>query len=542
MRPRTLLRLIFVTLLAILTIAGAGIGIFLRDFSRTVESIRLEQWNRDADEIAQRFEGAPDETTSRSEIEQALASTPGLVSLKTGDGDDADSAPHTRVLRRNTGRGRLLFVFDASTITNLERIADLSYGATILLAVCGALIFILSTLELPASSETPKGAAGDKALMEVFQTAIASMRGHEEQLRELHESEKRRAEDLTRITSALTRSLSSGFMAFDPEHRIIQINGAARSILELDDSTSPEGHAIDEVMENSPFAETLRGALDDRVAIQRREIAHGGTPPRTIGLTTVPLLSEHDEYLGLLALFTDLTPMKSLEERMRQIQTLADLGEVSAGIAHEFRNSLGTMLGYIRLARKRVDPDSDTARQLREAEGAGSELLAAVDGLLNFARPMAVGGAAVELDELLEGVCHRLQQLAPEVRIDLDLDTVRIDGDHDLLIRAFENLVRNAVESVIEQGAPGGGVRITARPDEYRTVTISDDGVGLDPAEADQLFIPFRSTKERGFGLGLPLARKIILLHGGDLRLEGVPGEGATVTVSFPLSPSPEEG
>ncbi len=108
--------------------------------------------------------------------------------------------------------------------------------------------------------------------------------------------------------------------------------------------------------------------------------------------------------------------------------------------------------------------------------------------------------------------------------------SVVIDGDRVLLSRAIDNLLRNAIDAVREKG--GGSVRISLA-EAPPSLTITDDGIGFDPAETQRLFLPFHSNKPNGFGMGLPLSKKIVLLHGGTLRLQGDPGKGATASMQF---------
>jgi len=209
--------------------------------------------------------------------------------------------------------------------------------------------------------------------------------------------------------------------------------------------------------------------------------------------------------------------------------TLAQLGEISAGIAHEFRSSLSTILGYMKLAR-RGGVDAVAEGRLQSAEKEAAQLLTAIERLLAFARPVQINAEPVDLRELVDEQTRQLADHAPDVAFHVDGPRVVIDGDRVLLARAFENLLRNALDAVRQNG--GGSVHVTlaAAPP---CVTIADDGVGFDPAETARLFLPFQSNKPNGFGMGLPLAKKIVLLHGGTLRLHGEPGKGAVATVEF---------
>jgi signal transduction histidine kinase len=238
----------------------------------------------------------------------------------------------------------------------------------------------------------------------------------------------------------------------------------------------------------------------------------------------------------MLALFTDLMPVRRLENRVREMQSLADLGEMSAGIAHEFRNSLSTVLGYLNLARKSALP-SDAEERVSRAETEARQLGAAVESLLAFARPMNLNKQEIDLGELAADVVDQLRPVAAGVRFELEGEAAIVDGDPILLRRVLENVLRNAVEAVSEQGTPGTvSVRTTARP--APALTITDDGAGIDPARVATLFLPFQSSKRNGFGLGLALARKIVLLHGGTISLTGRPQRGAVVEMAFP-EPSP---
>ncbi|HEU4887271.1 MAG TPA: ATP-binding protein, partial [Thermoanaerobaculia bacterium] len=172
--------------------------------------------------------------------------------------------------------------------------------------------------------------------------------------------------------------------------------------------------------------------------------------------------------------------------------------------------------------------------QIEKAEKEGSLLAAAVDGLLAFARPMRLVTAPVSLAEVIQPIAEELST-SSGVTIAVNLDSkggdATIEGDAALLRRAFENLLRNAVESVQEKGSGEVSIRIADEP--HPQVEIQDSGMGIDPADVPRLLLPFQSQKASGYGLGLPLARKIIMLHGGTLTLRGAPGTGAVALADF---------
>jgi signal transduction histidine kinase len=267
--------------------------------------------------------------------------------------------------------------------------------------------------------------------------------------------------------------------------------------------------------------------------VSRQEVSYAtGAEHVIVGLTTVPLVGEGEAFLGAIALFADLTHVRSLEARVREMQTLADLGEISAGIAHEFRNSLSTILGYLKLARREPLPE-DAGKRVRNAEEEAAELSRAVEGLLSFARPMHGEFQPADLAELVRETAERLERNTGGIRFDLDLEPVQIAADRALLARAIENLLRNSIEAIGQKPEPTGTISVRTRANPSPTLQIEDDGVGLAAEDAPRLMLPFQSDRASGLGLGLPLARKIALLHGGTLRLSGDPGRGATATIDF---------
>lgn len=433
----------------------------------------------------------------------------------------------------------IIFVFDSSQLRTLDVTFWATTSISLLATAIGALLlgFYLPRITKPienmldAASEIEQRAPyGDEQqyLINTFRKSIATMKAQEIELVRMHDAQKSRADDLERVTAALTRSLASGFLAVDPEGRVVEMNSAAREILHH--AGEANSIIVEEAFGATAFTAAIRSAVDRQVGLSRVELQiASGSAEQTIGLTTVPLIGEHQQFLGVLALFTDLTHIRGLEERVREMQTLADLGEISAGIAHEFRNSLGAILGYLRLARREELPERPRA-SVEKAEKEAGELSSAVDSLLAFARPMHLAKGEVDLFDL---VCSITEKIArPEsVSVECQGDHVAIQADAALLSRAFENLIRNAIESAAEKGGGHVHVRIAARP--RPVVTVEDDGIGIDPAEIPRLLLPFQSQKAAGYGLGLPLSRKIALLHGATLTLQGAPGAGATATVEF---------
>ena len=525
--------------------------ILLQQAQRTVHESTWRYWNAVADAAAAQADGAValhrgiDPAVLLTFIRGRHGVTWAELELRDGRraSDGVTGGGETEAIARTGEWGRLTLHFDASALVWSNRTLRATTAVTLAAALTAVVLVLLYIPRITRPIERLLDEAGEvesrdpgvdehEYLIETFRKSMATLKAQQQELHALHNAQKSRADDFERVTTALMRGLTSGLIAVAADGRIAQLNDAAREVLHLTDAII--GRDFAEALGGGGFTGVLRDALTRRAPLTRLEttyVPHGG-PPLIIGVTTVPLLSDAGELLGMLALFTDLTSIRALEQRVREMQTLADLGEMSAGIAHEFRNSLSTILGYLKLAHRQQLPEEAAAR-LRCAEEEAAQLSDAVASLLTFARPMAIQPQECDLRELVESVVRRLEASAPGVRFTIDGDAT-VQGDPALLSRAFENVIRNAVESVRAQHhANGSGEVAVAIDAARRAVTVRDNGVGLDAESAGRWFLPFQSNKPDGFGLGLALTRKIVLLHGGTITLTGAPGQGALVEMQL---------
>ena len=254
-------------------------------------------------------------------------------------------------------------------------------------------------------------------------------------------------------------------------------------------------------------------------------------------MTVSPLFDEEERLHGAICLFTDLTAVTHLEEQLRLKESLATVGELTAGIAHEFRNGLATIHGYAKL----FDLNALPGQYKPYVEGirAESEALGEViTNFLNFARPAELTLSRVDL----RAVCDRAaEEVRAEARTLGGDVTVRgefgaIEGDEVLLRQAFSNLLRNAVEACT--AASVAPVVVIAsdldRQQQVSRITVDDNGPGIDPAARDRIFRPFFTTRRSGTGLGLALVQKIIVFHNGRIVAGDSPLGGASLQISLP--------
>ncbi|HKC13272.1 MAG TPA: ATP-binding protein [Vicinamibacteria bacterium] len=222
---------------------------------------------------------------------------------------------------------------------------------------------------------------------------------------------------------------------------------------------------------------------------------------------------------------------RRLEDEMQDKEAMARAGELTAGIVHEVRNGLGTILGYARLLER--SPSAPEAAEAGPRIREECETLeTVVRRFMDFVKSETVNRAPFDLGRMLSRVVAREVRGRPGVSTALEgvIEGGALLGDEELLERAFENLVRNAADAA----GSGGHISVEVRREERTvTVTIADNGPGMLP-ERRRDVRPFVSSKPGGLGLGLPIAIKIVRLHGGDLVLGDSEPHGLRVRVILP--------
>ncbi|HJX26552.1 MAG TPA: ATP-binding protein, partial [Thermoanaerobaculia bacterium] len=281
--------------------------------------------------------------------------------------------------------------------------------------------------------------------------------------------------------------------------------------------------------------ELLAGAVAEGSAPRREEcVVRSGAEARTVGLTLHPLRRDDGGIRGHLILFADLTEVRKRAEESRVAESLARLGEMAGGIAHELRNSLATLSGYLTLIERRPDEEA-VADYLAEIRHEASHLERVLDDFLSFARPGSTRMGELCLDRLVRRAAADPSLGEAAVRVQGDpAGEVWLRGDPQLLERAVRNLLHNAVQAEREAGRMGTVEAAVTLSDDGVTLAIEDRGPGLPPEIRERLFHPFATSRRGGVGLGLALTHRIVVLHGGRINLDDRPEGGTRAELFFP--------
>ena len=422
--------------------------------------------------------------------------------------------------------------------------------STLLFVMLGAIVFGLASvlaiavLRFAAAvrrlSRSERAGSETMLMADAVQDAVHRLRTEERAM-------KARAEESERLSSEIIGSMTSGVLVVDDERCVRTLNPAGLHLLRGADPhgadlVPPEpGAPLHDVLASAP---ALAGVIEESLAsgkpIVRRALRLDGSasPASHLGVTVSPIRSSGGDLQGAICLFSDLSEVAELEEQLRLKDSLARLGELTAGIAHEFRNGLATIHGYARLLDLERLPE-EYRPYVAGIRAETEALRQVVTQFLNFAKPAELALAQVDIGAIAERAAEEIrgEAQARGGRVEVRGEFGVVDGDEVLLRQAFSNLCRNALEACTGAGVVPE-VTIEGARDPAQSVlriAVIDNGPGIDDRVAAQMFQPFFTTKANGIGLGLALVQKIIVTHNGRVTAAREPERGARVAITLPM-------
>jgi PAS domain S-box-containing protein len=253
-----------------------------------------------------------------------------------------------------------------------------------------------------------------------------------------------------------------------------------------------------------------------------------------VDTTIVPFLDDRGKPYQYIAIRADITARKAAEDTLVQQAALAKVGEMAAVVAHEVRNPLAGIKGVMQvLVARRPDGDADVP-VMNDIVARIDSLSELVNDLMVFARPRAPRPVELRLQPIVAEAITlvRRDPAGASVHIDVKGTDATVMADAELLRAALLNLLLNAAQAVGDHGTIR--VQTTVSPENV-IIEIRDDGPGIPAALRDRVLEPFFTTKARGGGLGLPIAKRSAELHGGSLTLSSPDGGGTVATLRLPL-------
>lgn len=371
-----------------------------------------------------------------------------------------------------------------------------------------------------------------------------------------------RLEQMRSFNEIVLDNVDAGVIATDEKGRLAMVNPTAAKVLDLVPSqvlgrplaeVFPGDNPVRRVLEQALIRrETVRdftvnyavrsGSLSEETAgIQKpgSPLAEGN---RDLIIGTNLLTDQRRNFVGVVLTFKDVTEHNRLEERIKRQERLAALGKFVAGVAHEIRNPLTSISGYIQMWQRRGQP---TAEALSTVAREMVRLNNIVDKLLFFARPAESKFQAYNINDLVGQVLKFVEEgdgsskIQVKTRFEPALPPGRIDAEQ--MQQVLMNIVYNAFQAMPDGGILKVKTGLTA-DHRYVTVSLTDSGPGIPPENLPRIFDPFFTTKARGSGLGLALAHEIVSAHGGYIEAKSTLGVGTMLKVYIPVYKEGENG
>jgi len=364
-----------------------------------------------------------------------------------------------------------------------------------------------------------------------IQHLVNRLKEKEKELEELHRKEKMRADEAERLNSYIVENLSDGLILWSPYGKLLTLNPAAEKIFNITRLVAINQTYFQMFEGNDSLISLFNLAFEKKEKIGPEELEFKFKSGKKIifEVNISPLLDKNNNFIGLLSIFRDITEEKRLREIARAKEELALIGELSAGIAHEFRNSLGVILGHSRLLEKEIKENPSIQKIKKETDF----LLEMVDKFLSFAKPIDLKKEKLNLDEIIEETFKGIkEETNTSIKIIKKGVSLSIEGDKNLLKTVFLNLFRNSIEAGASEIIIETSERIEQKEFEIK---IIDNGMGFPSEFKEKIFLPFFTTKERGTGMGLAFVKKIIASHQGRIIASSTKGKGSTFQIFLPV-------
>ena len=384
-------------------------------------------------------------------------------------------------------------------------------------------------------------------VLETFQSVIVQLQQQQQELKRLSDQASQRADSAEAFSDHIVASMPTGLLAFDATGQLTLMNGPAHAL--FPGSQNVDSKHFKQVLAGAPaLVVLLEKCLSTGRVYRREEIetTNGLEPIKRLGATIAPIEPTSEATArGALCLVTDITEVSRLREQVALKNNLESLGEMSAGLAHEFKNAMAALHGYAQFLQT-IDQDEQGRSAIEALLQEVRSLSEMTTAFLNFARPQTLQLEDVSVDELIQESIRELTPLfesrnvecvrTPAVREGAALE---VRADNRMLRQALLNLIRNAAEAITDDRAER---RVTiesfaeqtdARP--WAFISISDTGPGIAASDLTKIFIPFFTTKSHGHGIGLALAHRVITEHGGTLTAASS-STGAVFTIRLPCS------
>jgi two-component system sensor histidine kinase PilS (NtrC family) len=352
--------------------------------------------------------------------------------------------------------------------------------------------------------------------------------------------------ELKAFNEDILKNIRSGLVVTDLKGKVTLANKAAMEILSIHDlnSKSPFWHDLFLPIDFQATVKFLENDADQTLTCNEF-INCGSRGPCFIGLNLSTIQDAQSKTKGTITSFQDLTEFKRMEDQLKQADILATIGGMSAGIAHELRNPMASIKGSIQLLAEGLTLDPEQKALMNIVINESIHLNNIINDFLTYAKPRPPQLESCNISSLVHDTLTILKngemfKKDIAVYIDLEPENTSISLDIDQMKQVFWNLAINACQAM-----PDGGILSVKsstkkiKEKSYKIIEFQDTGVGISKEHINRIFHPFYTTKEKGTGLGLCTAYRIIEEHGGRIEIESEPGRGSLFRIYISLNSNP---
>jgi len=339
-------------------------------------------------------------------------------------------------------------------------------------------------------------------------------------------------------TQHVVDSMANGLISLDTGGNIVTMNRQAHHILGLPEHDAVEGKAVGDIFVCEGFELANVPALGTPLVEREVRCLRANHAILPLSLSASVLTDDAGRHLGTVLLFRDLSEVKALEEQVKRTERLASVGRLAAGVAHEIRNPLGALKGFLQYFQRKLELSEQDMMYVSVMVAEVDRLNSVISNLLEFAHPkepvLEPCSPAALLKHVLTLVEGDVQARQIEVTCTLPDDVPEIPMDREQLTQVVLNMALNAVQAI----EAGGHIRIEAdvhAEAKQLEIIIADTGKGIAAEDVARVFDPFFTTRKQGTGLGLAIAHSIVEQHHGEISVESTEGEGTTFFIRLPL-------
>ncbi|WP_233569819.1 ATP-binding protein [Falsibacillus albus] len=333
------------------------------------------------------------------------------------------------------------------------------------------------------------------------------------------------------LNQVLIENSRNGIIITNDAGLIIELNPYAEKVL--------SGQKEDLYHKPISTVEKIESYMEDTVKFNRKyEDIEIKISDNIFLFDSFPIYNESHELMGAIGQFRDITDRLMLEKRVMENEKLSAIGKISAGLAHEIRNPLTSIIGLLRLVKRNFQTEQKQEAYFRIIFSELERIKNLVHQLVLKAKPdqNGISKSFCAIEEIIQDIITLMENELENKKISVEIKSTnkeKIFIDRDKIKQVFINILQNAIDAIDSYGQ----ISISTDPDMKKSgieISIRDDGIGMDETTLKNLFTPLFSTKEYGSGLGLSMSKNIIQMHDGEISVDSEKGKGTTFTIWLP--------